>query len=306
MCFYQKLKYMYRVVLSNTICTDAAGYQHLVDVYDRIKAQNDKNATLVFDSCKHIDANLSAVLGSLLDDLKSKGYILWLTHPKSTQVRDNLSRNNFFSAFNPEYHAEDTENFIEYKKFRPEESPEFKSYIETQLMQKQKFPAHTEKAGSLIQESIMEIFVNAVSHGECSYIYSCGEYDETKTPPSLDMTIVDRGHSIPYKVNDFMLRRNRRPLTPCEAIRWALINGHTTKDIPGGLGLSILKDFLALNRGAMQIVSGTGMVEFKNDKLTDYTLNKSFDGTIVNMEFNFNDDKNYRLANETVDLSDLL
>lgn len=86
---------MYDVILSKYICTDAVGYQHLVDVYDDINNQSDMDVTLVFDECEHIDANLSAVLGSLLDDLKSSGYSLWLTHPTSVQVRDNLSRNNF-------------------------------------------------------------------------------------------------------------------------------------------------------------------------------------------------------------------
>jgi len=103
-----------------------------------------------------------------------------------------------------------------------------------------------------------------------------------------------------------MSRRNRQTLTPCQAIRWALIDGNTTKNIPGGLGLSTLLEFLRLNQGAMQIVSGLGMVEFKHNQLTDYVLSKSFDGTIVNMEFNFNDNKNYRLANEQIDLSNLL
>lgn len=297
---------MYHAFLSKTICTDVLGYQHLIDLYDAIKNQPNKEAILVFDNCQHFDANLSSVLGSLLDNLKSLGFTLWLTTPTNPQVRDNLSRNNFFSAFNPDVVAEDTENFIEYRKFSPEDNSEFKSYIETQLMQKQKFPTHTEKAGRLIQEYIMEIFVNAVSHGECSYVYSCGEYDENKTPPSLDMTIVDMGHSIPFKVNDFMLRRQYPSMTDCETIHWALIDGNTTKDIPGGLGLSGLQDFLSLNHGAMQIVSGLGMVEFRNNKLTDFTLSKPFAGTIVNMEFNFNDNKNYRLANEQIDLSNLL
>lgn len=297
---------MYEVILSNRICTDVQGYQHLVNVYDSIITQDDKDVTIVFDECIHFDANLSAILGSLLDDLKSQGFNLWLTNPNDCNVRDNLSRNNFFSAFNPECNREDTENFIEYKRFKPDESIDFKSYIETQLMQKQKFPAHTEKAGRLIQESIMEIFVNAVIHGECSYIYSCGEYDETKSPPCLDMTIVDIGHSIPFKVNDFMTRRNWQPMTHCQAIRWALIDGNTTKDIPGGLGLSTLLEFLRLNQGAMQIVSGLGMVEFRNNRMIDFNLSNSFEGTIVNMEFNFDDDKNYRLANEYVDLSNLL
>ena len=48
------------------------------------------------------------------------------------------------------------------------------------------------------------------------------------------------------------------------------------------------------------------MVEYRNDRLYDYKLSKSIDGTIVNMEFNFDDDKNYRLASEQVDLSNLL
>ena len=152
----------------------------------------------------------------------------------------------------------------------------------------------------------MEIFVNAVSHGGSSHVYSCGEYDETKTPPSLNMTIVDRGHTIPYRVNEFLIRRNRHPMTPCQAIHWALKDGNTTKDIPGGLGLSTLLDFLRINRGAMQIVSGVGMVEFRNDQLIDYLLSKSFDGTIVNMEFNFDDNNNYRLADEQVDFTNLL
>lgn len=297
---------MYEIMLSDSICTDVKGYQHLIDVYDRIISQEEKDVTVVFDKCRHFDANLSAILGSLLDDLKSQGYSLWLTHPKDNKVRDNLSRNNFFSAFNPDCNREDTENFIEYKKFKPEDAGEFKSYIETQLMQKQKFPAHTEKAGRLIQESIMEIFVNAVTHGECEYIYSCGEYDETKSPPCLDMTIVDRGHSIPFKVNTFITHRKWQPMSHCQAIRWALREGNTTKNIPGGLGLSTLLEFIELNQGAMQIVSGLGMVEFRDNKLTDYNLTKAFDGTIVNMEFNFDDDKNYRLANETVDLLNLL
>lgn len=297
---------MFQVILSKSIRTDTIGYQHLIDIYDKIKGQPDKEARLVFGQCEHIDANLSAVLGSLLDELKSLGYSLWLSQPTSAQVRDNLSRNNFFSAFNPFYIPEDTENFIEYKKFGPEESGNFKSYIDTQLMHKQKFPAHTQKAGSLIQESIMEIFVNAVSHGECSHVYSCGEYDESKTPPCLDMTIVDRGHTIPQKVNDFISHRNCPPLSHCQAIRWALKDGNTTKDIPGGLGLSTLMEFLYLNHGAMQIVSGLGMVEYRDNKLSDYNLSKPFDGTIVNMEFNFNDDKNYRLVSEPIDKSNLL
>lgn len=297
---------MFQISLSDIIRTDAAGYQHLVEIYETIMAQSDMEVTLGFDDCVHMDANLSAVLGSLLDDLKMHGYDLWLTTPKAPGVRDNLSRNKFFRAFNPDCADEDPENFIEYRRFRRDEGNEFKTYIETQLMQKQRFPAHTEKAGALIHENIMEIFVNAVLHGECAYVYSCGEYDRTKKPPSLDMTIVDLGYSIPAKVNGFIARLGKNILPPCDAIRWALRDGNTTKNIPGGLGFTLLLNFLRMNRGAMQIVSGSGMVEFRNGELIDYSLAKPLRGTIVNMEFNFNDNKNYRLVSEQVDRENLL
>lgn len=297
---------MYHTTLTPTIKTDVAGYQHLIDIYEGVLGQGDKKVTLHFDSCRHFDANLSAVLGALLDDLLARGYELWLSAPQCAEVRNCLSRNNFFSAFNPDYAREDTENFIEYRRFRPDESGDFKAYIDSGLMRKQRFPAHTKRAGRMIQESILEIFVNAVSHGECDYVYSCGEYDGSKTPPVLDMTIVDRGHSIPSRVNDFMKRHSWQILSHCQAIRWALMDGNTTKNIPGGLGLSILMDFLKMNRGSMQIVSGSGMVEYRSGILRDFELPEAFDGTIVNMEFNFDDDNNYRLADEHLDLSNLL
>lgn len=297
---------MHDIFLAKEIRSDATGFQHLISIYHDIKACNDHDITLVFDNCCHFDANLSAMLGSLLDDLKANGYNLWLTTPVDQTIRDNLSRNKFFNAFNPNYKAQDTENFIEYTRFSPLQTGEFKAYIELQLMKKQKFPAHTESAGHLIQESIMEIFVNAVYHGQCNNVYSCGEYDERKNPPSLDMTIVDRGNTIPAKVNDFMTQRGWQPMKPCQAIRWALMDGTTTKDIPGGLGLFTLIEFLKLNQGAMQIVSGKGMVEYRNNRLRDFDIDKPFDGTIVNMEFNFNDNKNYRLVNEPIDMDNLL
>lgn len=304
-CFKKQKCEMFKIKLNKEVRTDADGYLHLIDIYNRIK-KHPYDAKLAFNDCTHFDANLAAVLGSLLDELKNLSYNLWVNRPRSEQVCRCLSRNNFISAFNPELTWEDPENFIEYKRFNRNDGEIFKEYIEKQLMQKQRFPAHSHKAGELIQESIMEIFVNAASHGECNYIYSCGEYDDSKTPPSLDMTIVDRGKSIYRVVNDFLVPKGSSEKTPCEAIHWALIDGNTTKSVPGGLGLTTLLNFLKLNKGAMQIVSDKGMVEFRDGQMKDYNLDLSFDGTIVNMEFNFDDDKNYCLASEVVDRNNLL
>lgn len=168
-------------------------------------------------------------------------------------------------------------------------------------MRKQKFPAHSEKAGKLIQESILEIFVNAVEHGKCDNIFCCGEYISNTNPPILNMTIVDRGNTIMRTVNDFM-NRKKLPVrfNSCDAIHWALEEGHTTKDFPGGLGLSRLKSFIGANRGCMQIVSDTGMVEYEKGEIRDFNMNIPFEGTIVTMKFNFDDNQNYYVAKEEI------
>lgn len=298
---------MFDITLAKQILTNASGYEHLISIFESIRTQPEKEVRVNFKDCEQIDANLCAVLGSLFDQLLKEGFKLWLGFPKDNLVRHALSRNNFFSAFDPETFPLDPENFIEYRKFKPGEMEAFKTYLDNQLMKKQKFPKHTYLVGKRIRESILEIFVNAETHGKCSYIYSCGEYHENGATPILDMTIVDRGFTIPSTVNEYVSRRHWQTYDACGAIRWALVEGNTTKtNEPGGLGFSILMEFLKLNEGEMQIVSGNGMVEFKKGNLYNYTLTKPFEGTIVNMRFNFDDSHKYRLVSEKVDINNLL
>ncbi|MDE6369891.1 MAG: hypothetical protein K2K92_00195, partial [Duncaniella sp.] len=110
-------------------------------------------------------------------------------------------------------------------------------------------------------------------------------------------------------VNDFLNRRNQSSdsLSPCEAIRWALEDGNTTKDFTGGLGLTRLKSFVDANRGAMQIVSDRGMVEYASGEAIDYDLVTPFEGTIVTMKFNFDSNQDYYVAKEEfIDMNNLL
>lgn len=69
------------------------------------------------------------------------------------------------------------------------------------------------------------------------------------------------------------------------------------KNFPGGLGLSRLKSFITANKGCMQIVSDSGLVEMREGNLTDSDIVTPFEGTIVTMKFNF-DDRSYFIAKE--------
>jgi hypothetical protein len=49
-----------------------------------------------------------------------------------------------------------------------------------------------------------------------------------------------------------------------QAIEWALQEGNTTRkgSVPGGLGLKLIREFIAMNKGRIQIVSDRGYWEF--------------------------------------------
>ena len=294
---------MYFSVLSDSVITNAKGYEHLISIYRELLEVEEQSVQCDFSNCTNFDANLASVLGALLDALVANGKKVYLTRPKGKSVRRCLARNKFLEAFDVKTGVEDKERYIQYKRFSTTDSNEFKQYIEDGLIKKQKFPMHTEQAGIYIIENIYEIFANAITHGDCKYVYCCGEYKDNTMPPVLDMTIVDCGKTIFKNVIDFLGETSL--MTPCEAIRWALKEGNTTKKITGGLGLAQIENFIRENKGELQIVSDKGMCELKNGVWSDSTLDNRFPGTIVNMKFNFEDSKLYYMKEE-IDFNDLL
>lgn len=49
------------------------------------------------------------------------------------------------------------------------------------------------------------------------------------------------------------------------------------------------------------MISGNGMIEIHGDEVEHFLLNMEFPGTIVNMKFNFDDNKNYFMTSERKD-----
>lgn len=293
---------MFTYPLPQKVETDLDGYNELARIFKHINNQEDPEITINFDGCVSFDANLSAALGAILMEfLSNEGHRVWLSRPKAGPVRKSLSRIHFLRAWDIATNVEEREYYIPYRQFRSNDETDFKKYLDEQLLHKQKFPQHSETAGGKIQESIFEIYANAVSHGETNYVYSCGEYKEDRH--MLDMTIVDCGITIPSKVNRYMSDHCLISLSPIEAVKWAFVSGNTTKNEAGGLGLAILKEFISLNEGALQVVSDNAFLEMKGDKVESFLLDLPFPGTIVNMRFNFDDKKSYRMSDEVENIN---
>ncbi len=291
--------------ISPTVAADKAGYEFLCELYQAMHDVENENIYINFGRCRAFDANLSAVLGAIFDKRNKDGCSVFLTIPHHPGVRRILSRNKFLQAFDLKTTNEDRENFIVYKKFGIYDTQAFKEYIDKELIQKERFPNCTEKAKIRIIESIYEIFANAVSHGGCDYIYCCGEVHTREGKTMLDMTFVNLGLSVVDNVKKYMQDRMFPVLTSCETLNWAFVEGNTTKQDTGGLGLSILKQFIGLNNGTIQMISGDAMLEIQGEQHKDTLLDKWFPGTIVTVEFNCNDDKTYLMTDELPDKNNL-
>ena len=271
------------------------------DMQELVKQSN--RITIDFSRCKVFDGNLCAAMGAIFDYFSKKADIELLS-PTERRIRQVLSRNHFLHAWQVKTDVQDKENYVKYSRFKSNNAEEFKEYIDEWLIGKQKFPGHTKAVGDSLIESIYEIYINASMHGETDYVYSCGEYKESST--TFEMAIVDLGKTIPYNVNRFFEKKGLLSMSACDAISWAFVEGHTTKENTGGLGLFLLKEFIELNKGSLHMVSAGGFVEYTNGKFQFHTLDLDFPGTIVNIKFNFNDSKHYWMTSETPDMNDLL
>lgn len=292
--------------IATRLRADKEGFLFLADLWDKVSCLTGGKVLFRFDAVKEIDANLSSALGAMLDSATRNGVSMFLNTPHEKNAKRALARIGFLDAFSVKTNVEERENFITYKCFSVKESLEFKEYIHSDLLQKQRFPQCTKKAEEKIIESIYEVFANAVSHGGCEKVYICGECHESNNRPLLEMTITDLGRTIPENVNDFLVGKGAKALSAEETLLWAFQEGNTTKSIPGGLGLAILKDFMDLNEGEIQMVSGGAMLEYRKRSFTTAFLEKPFPGAIVNLKFNCADQKAYSLKNEITNSQDLL
>jgi len=245
-------------------------------------------------------ANMSAVLGGLLDKVSFTNTISVTSNNPATI--DILKKNTFLANYGYEIVSDVNNTAIKYLKLKPAESRYFNLYVLTELLSKTALPTMTEGLRKKIAESIYEIFVNAQIHSGTDYIYTCGQFFPQKH--MIEFTIVDVGSGFKKIINK-RFSANNTSLTSVQAIKWALINGHTTKtDVSGGLGLSLLTEFIKLNKGKFQIISDNGFYELGAEEKSGF-LDAPFPGTIVNMKFRTDDINTYRLSTETYDVQDI-
>lgn len=294
-------------VSKKSINSDRAGYEYLTSIYHEIINTNnkDKDIDLNFKKTTWIDANLSAVLGAILRIIKLNGYNVFFSN-LNRAISSILNRNGFLSFGDNYKPSSSTDTVINYWQFASTQNDSFSIYVNDEILSKTCFPKCSDLLKDEIVRNMFELFNNAATHGQSDYIFTCGQHYPNKNPATLDFTIVDIGNTFLKNVNNYKSFRNEPVINSHEAIDWATKERNSTKiGKPGGLGLSLLLDFLNLNKGKIQIISDNGYWEYYNGKVNNYNtqLNHVFPGAIINIEFNVEENNDYYLLKKEVSIS---
>jgi hypothetical protein len=287
------------IAFPNNVKNDSQGYEFLISLYYKTRSCKNESIVLDFISTEWFEGNMVALLGAIIDVLKEKSNTIQAIN-LSNEIQEIFKRNHFLSILGGEIEDDFFHTTVEYKKFARSEGKSFREYVDTELLSKQGMPRMSKELRKKISENIFEIFDNAIIHGNCQNIFSCGQYYPSTS--RLDFTIVDLGITIKKNVNTLL----GMGLSGKDAIAWAVEEGNTTKkgNIPGGLGLNLIREFLKLNGGKIQIVSDNGYWDEGGDKTYSEDLSCIFIGAIVNLEFRLDDTKSYLLLSE-VDKDDI-
>lgn len=157
-------------------------------------------------------------------------------------------------------------------------------------------PAPSPKANKGIVKNLWEIINNGLTHsGSVRGVSAAGQFYPFMN--YFEVAFYDSGVGIPTLVRNFKKWKPDVPDADC--IKWALKKGNTTSP-PGGSGLHLLRLFLKLNGGSIQIVSGDGFyAQYGGEKPEFHTLRNGIAGTLVNIRVLY-DDNMYKMAGEKI------
>ena len=264
----------------DSIASNQEGFEALAALSDATKELSGSRLELDFVRCNSFDANMAAGLGAILTRVTDRYNAVEIVNVPG--VLEQILRANGFLAFYGYEKMDLNQTVIPFRRIQLSDEGRFEDYLDEHLRDKG-IPKMTQGLGRVFRQSIFEVFQNSVLHsGSKLGVFVCGQFFPQLQ--RLDFTLADAGIGIRESVR----RISNSRVSSVEAIRWALIEGHTTKTgrHPGGVGLRFLQDFVARNMGKLQVVSRRGFYERSSEGESYATISADFPGTAINLEIN--------------------
>ncbi len=258
------------------------------------------NVLFDFSQCGFLRPNAVAFLGGLARLIESRmGEVVfdWNTL-RHSGVMTNLLQNGFAHAFghsSPGWKG----HSIPYREDRILNPNDIMDYLTGDWLG-QGWVLVSQRLRDAIVGRVWEIYNNAFEHSNSRIgVFSCGQHFQNRN--ELVLSVVDFGLGIAANVRNFLRDDPRAAqLSAAGCLRWAFQSGNTTRPngMARGLGLDLLKEFVRVNHGKLEVYSNEGYALI-NEKGEYYeNLPWVFEGTIFHIMFQC-DERYYHLANET-------
>lgn len=285
---------MVTIVHVPTINDTLSDFNKLFAMWAQVK-DGGLNVRFDFSHCGFLRQNAVVFLGGLARLIEYRaGTAEFNWSSMRDSIRMNLAQNGFLASFGGSG-GPWTGNSIPYREDRSQDSTGLMDYLKAKWLGRG-WVYVSSRLRDEIMGRVWEIYANAFEHGQSEIgIFSCGQHYPHKH--ELALTVLDFGVGIPSNVRIFAGNSN---IHASKTLEWAFKRGTTTKPngTSRGLGLDLLKEFVRLNNGKIELFSheGHAIISQNDESYEDRAV--FFEGTLVNITLRC-DESYYRFADET-------
>jgi hypothetical protein len=292
-----------------------ADFDRLFGLWQQVNGDN-LDVTFDFAQCFFLRQNAVAFLGGLIRLIQHRGGTVRMNWASlRPDVGKNLGKNGFRNVFGDSTPFGVGESIPFRQDLQPDENA-LMDYLKLMWLGRGWVNVSPALRDAIVGV-VYEIYANAFEHGQSPIgLFSCGQHFWKRK--ELKLTVVDFGVGIPSNVRQFfrtvvptLQAAARRGTFPSEvlqlaknfpadvAMAWAFSPGTTTKPngMGRGMGLDLLKQFVKVNNGSLEVFSHEGYTSVSKDKETHSTRTTFFEGTLVNISLTC-DNRRYILSSE--------
>jgi len=286
-----------KVIPIPTLNDEAKHFKQLFEIWQQV---NDyfQDVSFDFSHCGFLRPNAVAFLGGLARLIESRrGKIAFDWTTVRSGIMANLNQSGFAGIFGSPFSGW-SGNSIPYREDHTLDMNSIMDYLTYNWIGKG-WVHVSDRLRDAIAGRMWEIYNNAFEHsGTAIGVFSCGQHFPSTN--ELVLSVVDFGQGIPAKIRTFVGSDPRaQDLTAAACLRWAFTRGKSTSTggVARGLGLDLLKEFVRLNQGKLEVYSNEGYAIIDKDGERYENRDISFEGTVVHITLRC-DEKLYHFKDE--------
>jgi hypothetical protein len=272
------------------IRANSLGFEALSNLHSELSQLQNSNVGIDCKRLTWIDAQLGASLLTIVNLARISGNDIAF-YNIVPRIQTILKKNKTLSGGAVDVNG----TTIPMTGFDANSAVEFSKFSKAQLMRR-KMPRMSDGLVKKFFEGIDELFANsALWANSPTSVFAGGQFF-----PRLDrlaFVISDGGRGIQGSLS----AAGKNFAAPEDAIDWAMEMNNSARqgDIPGGLGLGILKEFIGMNGGCLLVCSHHGYWECRNGIMKKQRIANQYPGTVVSLEINTADTNSYHMKSAT-------